>query len=270
MSKDKNLQKVFTEEDTKQLVKKILDTNVREEKNFSEDEEESIFNIEYEEYEEYEDEEDDEWISVENEKHKNKYKKIKESKNDYRKNIEKYGKEFFDDDYDDYDDYEGSSYLFGKIVSVSVIIVLTISTGLLSFKLISTKKELKEANIKIEEMLNNIQAENKAEEDSLKSEITSLKKENEKLEQVENKEPQSQPTTQKITTQKTTEAKQTSNNSNNLKSSEYIVKEGDIIWNISKEVYGNGSEYKKILEANGLKEDSILKPGQKLIIPKLN
>ncbi len=52
----------------------------------------------------------------------------------------------------------------------------------------------------------------------------------------------------------------------------YTVQSGDTLWKISEEVYGNGSKYMKIFEANtGLLEhpDRIF-PGQKLNIPELD
>ena len=52
----------------------------------------------------------------------------------------------------------------------------------------------------------------------------------------------------------------------------YTVQSGDTLWKISEEVYGNGSKYMKIFEANtGLLEhpDRIF-PGQELKIPDLD
>jgi LysM repeat protein len=52
----------------------------------------------------------------------------------------------------------------------------------------------------------------------------------------------------------------------------YTVQSGDTLWKISEQVYGNGSKYMKIFEANtGLLEnpDRIF-PGKKLVIPDLN
>lgn len=45
----------------------------------------------------------------------------------------------------------------------------------------------------------------------------------------------------------------------------YVVKEGDSLWVIAKKVYGDGSKYTLILQANGLKS-TIIQPGQKLVI----
>ena len=52
----------------------------------------------------------------------------------------------------------------------------------------------------------------------------------------------------------------------------YTVQSGDTLWKISEQVYGDGSSYMKIFEANtGLLEnpDQIF-PGQDLIIPRLD
>ncbi len=294
-SKDKdniNPQQLFNEDMTKRLVKKILDDDIEDKKNNNRNN--SDFNIEYEEYDSeqfddeydeysYEDEyydEDDEYEDYKPKLQKRTSPNTKESsrkrttyqneKTNYRKNIEKYGKEFFDDEYDEYDD--NSPSIMGKVISFSIIIVLTISTSFLALSLISTKKEIEESKAKIQELLDSkANTESKIMEESLKNEIDSLKKENEDLKLQIN--PNSQNNKNDNTTQQTTKSSSnsnaTNNNSNNSTPSEYIVKEGDVIWNISKKVYGNGSHFQKILDANGLKENSVLKPGQKLIIPKL-
>jgi nucleoid-associated protein YgaU len=51
----------------------------------------------------------------------------------------------------------------------------------------------------------------------------------------------------------------------------YTVESGDTLWKISQEVYGDGSKYMKIFEANTglLKDPDQIFPGQKLLIPKL-
>ena len=47
----------------------------------------------------------------------------------------------------------------------------------------------------------------------------------------------------------------------------YTIKPGDNLWNISKEVYGDGTKYQRILDANpGINPDS-MKPGTKIVIP---
>ncbi len=50
----------------------------------------------------------------------------------------------------------------------------------------------------------------------------------------------------------------------------YTVQSGDTLWKISKEFYGEGSQYMKIFEANQdiLKNPDHILPGQKLVIPQ--
>lgn len=51
----------------------------------------------------------------------------------------------------------------------------------------------------------------------------------------------------------------------------YTVKSGDTLWKISEEMYGNGSKYMKIFEANTdlLENPDRIFPGQELVIPDL-
>jgi len=52
----------------------------------------------------------------------------------------------------------------------------------------------------------------------------------------------------------------------------YTVESGDTLWKISEQVYGNGSRYMKIFEANTdiLENPDRIFPGQKLVIPELD
>jgi nucleoid-associated protein YgaU len=51
----------------------------------------------------------------------------------------------------------------------------------------------------------------------------------------------------------------------------YTVLSGDTLWTISEQVYGDGSNYMKIFEANTsiLEHPDHILPGQKLVIPEL-
>ena len=51
----------------------------------------------------------------------------------------------------------------------------------------------------------------------------------------------------------------------------YTVQSGDTLWKISQEMYGNGSKYMKIFEANKpmLENPDKIFPGQVLVIPEL-
>lgn len=51
---------------------------------------------------------------------------------------------------------------------------------------------------------------------------------------------------------------------------EYTIKEGDTVWTIAQSQLGNGADYQKILDANGMKESDPLKPGNKIKIPATN
>ena len=51
---------------------------------------------------------------------------------------------------------------------------------------------------------------------------------------------------------------------------EYTIKEGDTLWTIAQSQMGNGADYQKILDANGMKESDPLKPGNKIKIPVAN
>lgn len=48
---------------------------------------------------------------------------------------------------------------------------------------------------------------------------------------------------------------------------DYVVKEGDTMWTIAQSQLGNGADYQKILDANGMKESDSLKVGSTIKIP---
>lgn len=48
---------------------------------------------------------------------------------------------------------------------------------------------------------------------------------------------------------------------------EYTVRQGETPWSMAQKFYGNGAEYTKILEANGLQEGDNIQPGDVLKIP---
>ena len=52
----------------------------------------------------------------------------------------------------------------------------------------------------------------------------------------------------------------------------YTVQSGDTLWNIAENVYGDGSKYLKIFDANTdlLEQPDQIFPGQKLLIPDLD
>lgn len=54
-----------------------------------------------------------------------------------------------------------------------------------------------------------------------------------------------------------------------MKGQSYTVKTGDCLWNIARQVYGSGADYKKIYEANRdkISNPNLIYPGQQLILP---
>lgn len=46
------------------------------------------------------------------------------------------------------------------------------------------------------------------------------------------------------------------------------MQKGDTMWTIAQSQLGNGAEYQKILDANGLKESDTLAPGTVIKIPQ--
>lgn len=222
-------------------------------------------------------EDDDDFQNKERLENTSKNSSRKKSTKSYRKNIDEYGKKFFEDDEDD--EIEKSS--FGKILNFAVMVVLVISTSVLAFSLMSAKKEietLEEENQNL--LIKNQDAENKLLQDSLKNQIAELEAKNEELQNIiaKNETPNSSKNNTEAKTETTTQSKPQNNttekpnktNSNNSSFSEYTVKENDSFWKISKAVYGTGSKYQLIINANNLTENSKLTPGQKLKIPKSN
>lgn len=47
---------------------------------------------------------------------------------------------------------------------------------------------------------------------------------------------------------------------------EHIVKRGESLWSIAEKYFGSGSRYQDLMKQNNLSEDSVIHPGQKLII----
>lgn len=50
--------------------------------------------------------------------------------------------------------------------------------------------------------------------------------------------------------------------------STYVVKEGDLIWDIAERAYGDGNRWTEIVNANNIPNPDVIEPGTKLVIPR--
>lgn len=48
---------------------------------------------------------------------------------------------------------------------------------------------------------------------------------------------------------------------------EYVIKKGDNLWNLAKQYLGRGARWQEIAQANNINQNSMLRPGMKIIIP---
>lgn len=168
----------------------------------------------------------------------------------------------YDDNYEEYRGKRSKLPLIAGIIGIVVIVVLL-------FKCINLNSELREAKLAVEqtEELNQkyeqIQIEKmqlQEELDKLKDPDGSKKAEEKKKKEADKKEAKTKDTKDSKGTDKKKEG-----TSSSVK--EHIVKENETPWTIAVQYYGNGTEYTKILEANGLTEQDNIRPGTKLKIP---
>lgn len=200
------------------------------------------------------------------------------SATNYRRNIDKYGKKFFEED-DSSDDYEdepvNKSSSFSRILIIATIVVFATSTVILSINLTS----IKSTNAKLEAELSvsnsGQSAEDKLSIESLQAQNNELQSELNELKGVDdedgadNSETSNNSSENNTTSNSSNNTSSNNNSSNNSTTTEYTVVQGDVLWTISEKVYGNGAYYTKIVEANNLDENAILAPGKKLKIPQL-
>lgn len=162
----------------------------------------------------------------------------------------------YDDDYDD--DYgKGGSKLPIILGVVAVILII-----FLIFRTVSLDSKLEEAENKLTQS-----EEYKTKYEDLQLEKMQLE---EKLNALENPSENNGNNEENNGDEENNGGSNTSTPASNTTSSttEYTVQEGDTAWKIAQKTLGNGAEYKKILDANGLKESDNLKIGAKLKIPK--
>lgn len=152
----------------------------------------------------------------------------------------------YDDDYEDDEEISDKGKLAILLGIAAVILII-----FLIFRTVSLSSQM-------EEMQNQL---TRAEEYKAKYEQVQL----EKMQVEEELENLTNPNGEKTSGSSKTDKKD-SKTSGSYK--EYTVQSGDTIWTIAQKQLGNGAEYQKILDANGMKEGDPLQIGAKIKIPK--
>lgn len=164
---------------------------------------------------------------------------------------------------DDYDDYRGGRK--SKLPLILGIVGLVLIVFLI-FKTVTLSSQLEEAQQKVTETqdLNEKYEQVQLEKMQLQEELDALKNpDGTKTEETTEGDSESASTT-------TGDSGSSSSSSSSTSSSgttEYTVQDGDTPWTMAQKFYGNGAEYTKILEANGLTEGANIQPGDVLKIP---
>lgn len=163
----------------------------------------------------------------------------------------------YDDDYDD-DDFgsgKGKLAIILGIVALGLIIFLIFRSVSLSSKLEEVQNQLTQTQ-EYKEKYENIQLEKM----QLEEELNGLKGTDGSTEKTDGEKADED--TKKNDTSTTTSSATSGS------TTEYTIQEGDTMWKIAQKTLGNGADYQKILDANGMKESDPLKPGSKIKIPK--
>ena len=157
---------------------------------------------------------------------------------------------------DDYDDEETISFRPGKKLSIVFSIIVIVLIGFLGFKCVSLGGKLREAEKTI------------AENNDLNEKYQSLEMENLKLE--EELRTLKAGGTPETPEGENNEVQGTETNSDDPGNFDwYTVTESDNSWwALAQKFYNDGTQYQKILDANGKKESDYVRVGDKLKIPK--
>lgn len=167
----------------------------------------------------------------------------------------------YGDGYDN--DYRGGGR--SKLPLILGIVGLVLIVFLI-FKTVTLSSQLEEAQQKVTETqdLNEKYEQVQLEKMQLQEELDALKNpDGTKTEETTEGDSESSSTT-------TGDSESSSSSSSSTSSSgmkEYTVQDGETPWSMAQKFYGNGAEYTKILEANGLQEGENIKPGDVLKIP---
>ena len=162
---------------------------------------------------------------------------------------------------DDYDDYRGGRK--SKLPLILGIVGLVLIVFLI-FKTVTLSSQLEEAQQKVTETqdLNEKYEQVQLEKMQLQEELDALKNpDGTKTEETTDGDSESSSTGDS----ESSSSSSSSTSSSGMK--EYTVQDGETPWSMAQKFYGNGAEYTKILEANGLQEGENIKPGDVLKIP---
>jgi LysM repeat protein len=190
----------------------------------------------------------------------------------YNTGIERHSSEA-DEDTDE-DGYEV------KVVSISpftvvltgLLVLAVIIVTVLAYSNHKFSKQLDEARTQITELQKSSSSTYETELEELKKQVADLTAENEQLKGGDSTADDPHAAAVEILNEaqnevSTQEAVNTAISQGESSGNTYTVKAGDTPWKISQSVYGNGANYQKILDANGLTENSVLNEGQVLKIP---
>ena len=165
----------------------------------------------------------------------------------------------YDDDYDD-DDYgtgKGKLAIILGIVGLILIIFLIFRTVSLGSKLEEAQNQLTQSQ-DYKEKYEEIQLEKM----QLEEKLDAIQNPNGSADEDSNADEDADSNSD--------DSASNSGNASTGAGKEYTIKDGDTLWTIAQSQLGNGADYQKILDANGMKESDALKPGNKIKIPAAN
>lgn len=166
-------------------------------------------------------------------------------------------------------EYEDDGFHLGKskvpIIIAGIGLILLV---FLIFKTVTLSSRLHEAEIQMKEVdsLKQRYEQVQLEKMQLEEELQGIQNPDGQKEKNTNKTDKKDKTDKKEDTKKPEQKKETQTGGANTEN--YTVLDGETPWDIAKKVYGNGAEYQKILDANGLKEGDPIRPGDVLKVPK--
>ena len=158
---------------------------------------------------------------------------------------------------DDYDDEESISFRPGKKLSIVFSVIIIALIGFLGFRCISLGSKLKEAQKVI------------AEQEDLSARYETLEMDKLKLEEeIKTLKGGGTTTPEGESTQQNNGENSNNSEGNGDDPGNTVTESDNSWWTLAQRFYGDGTQYTRILEANGKTENDYLKAGDKLKIPK--